>query len=674
MPRISGRTGVRKHAVLAIGATATVVAAHAAAGWAIRSGVDARLAAMAGPGLSISRDSVEVDPWSGRVAVRGLTLASGDGLVVRAGLVRLAGTTALVSPALAAGNVTVENLSIGWNKMTYSLPRLDVVSSSVGEAEIRDLFNPNATTPLRTRLAAISAESVSAPELRMLSDVPEAKVSVVYRDLRMTGIASGVIRSAAASGGAFASEGKSGETVTGTLGAMTSNQIDLPWMIHAYTEAAAPGETEPKTVYGSFSIDSMTGAIQAAGKSVGQFTIGKMTGRDFKVRATTEPWLPFIQAFAAKPEAERKDLPPADRAKLVTVLADMMEASQVGNMEAAGFTFTGGDEAKKVTFSVGRMAYTGAQVGRPNEARLENLELKSPEAKVRVGTFAHSGWSFRNTIDGLRKTLGRPDFDMKDTDPRMLIPEIGTFTLRDLDMDVPDTTAKAMDSGAPNIKFSLKGFELQATEPLNGIPTVLRTVIDRMTAPLPQNSKEEGIKNLLALGYKELDLSFGFDVRWQESTSNLSINQLAFQGTNMGSLNLRGTVGNVSRDIFTGDAMTAQFAAMAATVKDATLTIDNKGVVDKLLESEARKAKKTPDQLRKELSQGAGMLVPAFLGPSAGSKAVLAALQKFIAKPGRLTVTATAKDPSGLGAADLLMGGGNPQAIMAKVDVSATAE
>jgi hypothetical protein len=674
MGRIAGRMSIKKQAAIAAGATAVVVAAHAGVTLAVRSGVDARLAAMAGPDLTVTRDAVEVDPWSGRITVRGLSLASSDGNSVRASLVRLAGTTALVSPALAAGNVTVENLSIAWNKVTYALPRLDVVGSSVGEADIRDLFNLNATTPLKSRLAAISADSVSAPELRIVSDVPDAKVSMVYRDLRMSGIANGVIRSSAASGGAFASEGKGGETMTGTLGAMTANLIDLPWLIHAYTEPAAPGETEPKTAYGSFSLDSMTGTVQAEGKPVGQFAVGKMTGRDFRIRATKEPWLPFIQQFASKPESERSNLSPTDRAKLVNVLADMMDASQFGGMEATGFSFTGGEAAKKVTFTIGRMAYAGAQVGKPNEVRLENFELKTPDGRARFGTIAHSGWSFRNTLEGLRKTVGQADFDMTSIDPRVFIPEIGTFTLRDLDFDVPDTSAKAKDAGAPNIKFMLKAFELQATEPLNGIPTVLRTSIDRFNMPLPQNARDDNMKNLLALGIKELDLSLGVDMRWQESTSDLTLSQIAFQGVNIGAFSLRGTIGNVSRDIFTGDAMTAQFAAMAATVKDATLTLDNKGIVEKLLETEAKKAKKSPDQLRKELSQGAGMLVPAFLGPSPGSKAVLAALQKFIAKPGRLTVSATSKDPAGLGAADLIMGGGNPQAIVAKVDLTASAD
>ena len=674
MRRKAGRSSFRKHATLAAGATAALVVAHAGTSWAIRSGVDARLAAMASAGLSVSREAVEVDPWSGRVTVRGLALASADGNTVKAGLIRLAGTTALVSPALAAGNVTVENLTISWNKLTYSLPRLEVVGSSVGEAEIRDLFNANATTPLRTRLAAISAESMSAPELRMSSDVPEAKVSMIYRDLRLTGIAAGVVRSMASSGGAYASEGKSGETATGTFGAMTANQVDLPWMVHAYTEAAAPGETEPKVAYGSISLDSMSGTIQAGGKTLGQFSLGKMTGRDFRIRATKEPWMSFIQQFAAKPEAERKDLSNADRAKLVNVIADMMDASQVGGMEAAGFSFTGGDDLKKVTFSIGRMAYTGAQVGKPNEVRLDNFEMKMPDGRARFGTIAHSGWSFRNTIEGLRKTLGQPDFDMQTIDPRVLIPEIGTFTLRDLDFDVPDTSAKTKDASAPNIKFTLKAFELQATEPLNGIPTVIRTSVDRMNMPLPQNTKDESLKNVLALGIKELDLSFGLDMRWQESTSDLTLSQIAFQGVNIGAVSLRGTVGNVSRDIFTCHAMTARLAAMAATVKDATLTIDNKGMFEKVLESEARKAKRSPDQLRKDLTNGAGMLVPAFLGPSPGSKAVLVALQKFIAKPGRLTVSATAKDPAGLGAADLMMAGGNPQAIMSKLDVTASAD
>lgn len=663
-----------RHAALAAGTALVAITAHLAAGAALRHGAEARLAGLAGPGLTVTHGAIDADPWSGRVTVRGVGLDAGQGRSLSIGAIRLDGTSALVTPAFAAGDVVLENIVLTWSNLSYTIPRLQVVGSSLGEADVRDFFNMAAGSPLSGRLARLSAESVVIPELRATSTAPDVKANFIYKDLRLVGIDQGIVRSMAASGGVFSSEDKSGDIVTGSVGPMTATQIDLPWIVKSYTEPAGPGDTALKTAYAGFTIDSLTGAVQANGKETVKFTFGRMAGKDFKLRPTKEPWLPFVQELSQRPEEERKNLPPAERVRLVNLIADMAEAVQVGSIEMTNITFAGTAEKSDATVTISRFGYVGADVGRPSDARVEGFEVKATDGGMRIGTLAQTGFSIRNTLEGLRKTVGREDFDPQTVDPRMFIPEIGTFTLRDMDFNVPDAAAKAKNPSAPNVRIGLKGFELQATEPLNGIPTVLRTAVDRLSMALPANSTEDGIKDLLALGYKDIDVSFGLDARWRETDSDLTVNTVNVQGVNMGSLGVSGVLGNVARDIFTGDSLTAQFALMGATVKTVKVAVENKGLFERVLEREAKRMKKTPDQLRKELSSGAQMIIPAFLGPAPGTKAVLTAVQSFIAKPGRLTLTATAKDPSGLGAADLMMASGRPQALLAKVDLTATAD
>ena len=88
---------------------------------------------------------------------------------------------------------------------------------------------------------------------------------------------------------------------------------------------------------------------------------------------------------------------------------------------------------------------------------------------------------------------------------------------------------------------------------------------------------------------------------------------------------------------------------------------------------EAQRQKRSVDALRKELSNVAGMAVPAMVGPPNG-KAVSNALIKFIGKPGRLVLDAKSKDPQGLGVADLAMAAGNPLELVRQVDIEATAD
>ena len=101
---------------------------------------------------------------------------------------------------------------------------------------------------------------------------------------------------------------------------------------------------------------------------------------------------------------------------------------------------------------------------------------------------------------------------------------------------------------------------------------------------------------------------------------------------------------------------------------------ENKGLAEKILEREAKKQRKSPDQLRKELGTAAQIGIPAMLGGTPNAKALGAAVAKFVLKPGRLTVVASARDPGGLGAADIAMAQDDPTALLAQVNLQATAE
>ena len=262
----------------------------------------------------------------------------------------------------------------------------------------------------------------------------------------------------------------------------------------------------------------------------------------------------------------------------------------------------------------------------------------------------------------------------EDVNPRAFIPDIGTFTLRDADFNVPDTEARAKDPDAPNTRIGLKAFEFAATEALLGVPTALRITTDRLTMAIPPGNKQDGLKDLVAMGYKELDLSSAFEARWSEATSDLTLGQIGFQGVNMGNVTLRGLLGNISKDAFSDDSTTAQIALLGATMKQASLVVENKGLFERALEFQAKSRKRTVDQIRKEYAATAQLGIPAMLGASPAAKQIGTAVAKFIAKPNRLTISAKSRSPSGLGFADFAAAGGQPAALLDVLDVTATAE
>ena len=647
---------------LAGGVSLAAVAAHGGAEHALRAQVQAAL------GSAASQATVFVDPWSGRIALRDLAWTGAGGARVTIGAVRLNAGSALLATAQAADAVSLDNVVIESGATRYTLKRVDVTGTSMSREDVAALLDKSSSTPMAERLARLSASQIAIPELVVSQKSANASVEATYRDIRLVDVDKGRVKSFAASGGVFETHADK-DGVKGTVGPVSGSDVDTVLVARIYTDKAGPGDTEPKTAYGAFTIDTITGTADKGGG----FAIDHVVVKNFKARPTSEPMLPFFEEFAGKQDVAK--MPGPERARFVNGLVDILEAFSVDLVEASGITLTAPPSDKeKAAVKVARMSYAGAGMGKPNDMRLEGLDVTAPNGYGRIGSISQTGWSFKATLDALRATLGDPGNDLSDLDPRMFIPDLGTFAIRDIDLNVPDDKAKAKDPSAPNIRVGLKTFDVSTGSPVKGVPTALRVGMDRLTMAIPPGSKEEGLKDLLSMGYKDVDFSFGLDGRWNENAAEFTIGQIALQGVNMGNLTVKGLLGNVTKDVFAGDSATAQVALLGATVKQLGFTLENKGLAEKLLERMAREQKKSPDQLRKELGGAAQVGIPAMLGGSANAKALGAAVAKFIVKPGRLSVTASARDPGGLGMADFAMAQGDPASLLEQVNITATAE
>jgi hypothetical protein len=243
--------------------------------------------------------------------------------------------------------------------------------------------------------------------------------------------------------------------------------------------------------------------------------------------------------------------------------------------------------------------------------------------------------------------------------------------LSGLEFDVPNERAKGPKP--ENIRFAVKDIEVTADRPVNGIPTNLRLAVDNVTFEVPSNASEEGLKDLAALGYRNVDLSWATAASWNEPGSELVVREVSVRGAEMGAFTLRGVLGNVGRDVFNPDSALALVALVGATAKSVDVTVENRGLFERVIAREARRTKGTADKLRREYGMAAAIGVPTILGNSASAKAIGQAMARFIAKPGRLSLTARTKDGGGLGVADLALLD-QPAAILDRLEVTATAE
>ena len=238
-----------------------------------------------------------------------------------------------------------------------------------------------------------------------------------------------------------------------------------------------------------------------------------------------------------------------------------------------------------------------------------------------------------------------------------------------MDLDVPDDKGKGNSADGKRITMALGKFEMNGSGYLGGVPTSLNATLDNFTFDIA-NSKDDQLKDFIAMGFKKFDLSARMDMAWNEAAETLSIRQLTGKSGGMGTISIKGTIGNVAKELFTGDQAAIEAAVLGVLFKDVDLRFENGGIVEKALEQQAKKMKKTPDALKKEGIGMASSGSPALLQNAPAAKDIAAAVVKFIASPKSLHFAAKSAD--GLGVADLGLLN-DPVALIKKLSIVASA-
>jgi len=568
--------------------------------------------------------------------------------------------------AQSADSFTLDNVEVSIGTARFQAKTVEFSGVTTPRAEIEALFSTATTDPLATRLSRIDATKVTIPDLKVQQNVGGRSETATYKNVVLSNIRQGRIAEAVA-GATGAEIGDSQDRMVVSYGRLSLSDLDAPAFARLYeVKEAAPG---PLTkIYGAFSIENLD---FVDGKSGTRGRIAHLGGRDFMARGTRDSWAGTLAILTEL--ADREKPTEAEQKRLLTTTADFLTAFDIGQIEATDIEFKARPEGRKgeAVSTIRRMAYASAKNGAPADARVEGIEVRQDDGRIGIETIAFTGFSFASTFETLKNLGDKPLKDLDASTLRGLAPTLGTMRIAGIHIDVPGTTTKT--NGFDRVKASLKSFEVTAGEPLNAIPTTLSVGLNNFAMDLPERSTDEGIRTLTDMGYRALDLSMGLAARWKEDTQELALQDVSVQGQDMGRIALTGTLSEVGRDVFNPDTALATVALIGARAKELRLTVENGGLFDRYLAQAAKEQKTSPEALRRTYAAGAAMVVPTVLGSSPQAKTLSQAISRFIAKPGRLTVTARAKDPAGLGIADLVAAS-DPSSVVERLDIAASAE
>ena len=352
-----------------------------------------RLALLAASALIVGASGFGTPPWTG------VEVPLGAGGSLRIGAVR----TAPWGAALAANVVTLNDVTVEFGGASYSIPTLTLTGLNLPQGELTALFDKAATEPLSARLARLSAQEVTIPALTVTQRVGPETRTTTYRDVTLRDIVNGRIAAATSAGASVAVEGRPAGPVSGTLGTMTLTVFDASQAARLYEAKADAQAGAMARIHETFALENLA----ISDPKGAQVRVARITGRDFSARPTKESWGETMTLLST--HADKLDkAPPVDRARLVSALADLLDAFQIGSMEATGFEVRDPNAKDRVGARIARIAFTGSQASKPADLRMEDFDVNADNGRMRIGLVGFSGFSFRSTLDGLKALSDKP--------------------------------------------------------------------------------------------------------------------------------------------------------------------------------------------------------------------------------------------------------------------------
>lgn len=612
---------------------------------------------------------------SGRRGLRQAVLASVCSLAVLCA-VPTAGPVRAQEAASAVQDVALQDVVLSFGSTRVIAPQMTASGTRLSKDELLAILAADGKEPWAARLARLDAGSLAIPELRIEQTTGGMRQSATYRDVVARGVHAGRIAELTSSGAAIsvtgAMDGKSANG-DGTYGKLRAEDVDLAALARLSTEPG-DGKGPWQRLYAAFSIES----IAFKDERGTQVSFARLAGRDFSGRQVPTTWSGAFDAFKGL------DLTTSDanaRAKAAANAADLIEAVSVGSVEATGLRVQETKGDKPLDLTIDRLAYAAA--GPEAGISLSGIGFAGTGTRSTIAKLSLSGFSLEPTIATLRR-LSKPGATatVTDADMRRLTPLIGTLLLSGLSVDVPSDQAPGKapspadplaKTGGGTVHVGLRDASMTFGPPKDGVPTASRLSLSGLTMPASAVSGFPVLSSLGLYGYRDLDLNIVADSAWDESAKELALREVSVSGKDMGTLHLNATLGGIGPEIFDPDAATSGFAMLSATAKTLDIKVENGGLYDRFIDATSKSLSLKPDELRKEYVTACLIGIPVILGNSPAAKTIGAAMGKFAAKPGTLSISAKAKGDAGLGVVDFSTAT-SPGAVLDKLEVNASAE
>ncbi|MCX5493445.1 hypothetical protein OSH11_01880 [Kaistia dalseonensis] len=205
------------------------------------------------------------------------------------------------------------------------------------------------------------------------------------------------------------------------------------------------------------------------------------------------------------------------------------------------------------------------------------------------------------------------------------------------------TSIKAADKTSPD-PVTIGSVSIDLGNVVDGAPNEGKLAVTGINIPGSVLRQDEQTKDWVdQLGYQELTLDVAIDGSFDSSKDSLQIRTITIDGKDVGKLAINGDFGGLPRQKLQNPDQLKELAS-TATIQNATIRFDNAGIVQRVIEMQAKAMGATSEQFVEQISGALPLLLSA-LGNQGFQDKIASAASVFLKDPKSLTITATPGTP-----------------------------
>ncbi|MFC6790291.1 hypothetical protein ACFQE0_12085 [Methylobacterium komagatae] len=162
------------------------------------------------------------------------------------------------------------------------------------------------------------------------------------------------------------------------------------------------------------------------------------------------------------------------------------------------------------------------------------------------------------------------------------------------------------------------------------------------------------------------------DAAWDEAARTVALRDVTISGKDIGTVRLAALFGGIGPELFSGSVPAQTMLLFSGNARTVDITVENSGLFERFLATQAKELSLKPDELRKEYVTASVLGVPVILGNGPAAKTIGAAMGQFVMNPGKLTIRVKSKEPTGIGFVELGTAG-SPASVLDRLDIEAKA-